>query len=93
MMNIVFAADLSRFLNSSTPNVFFNQADHFGDIDENQPVAVYKGNNKLGYIFLNSDFIGSIGYSGKPIHMLVAIDTKGLLQKVVLVEHCNPPNK
>jgi len=91
MMNMVFAADLSRFLNSATPSVFFNQADHFGEIDDNQPVAaVYKGNSKLGYIFLNSDFIGSIGYSGKPIHMLVAIDTKGLLQKVVLVEHHEP---
>ena len=90
-MSSAVAAELPRFLKSADASAFFQGADHFGEIDKNQPVAaVYKGDQQLGYIFINSDFVSSIGYSGKPIHMLVAINMEGVLQKIELVEHHEP---
>lgn len=90
-MNVAVAAQLPRFLAAAQPSVFFEGADHFGEIDKKAPVvAAYRGDTLLGYVFINSDFVGSIGYSGKPIHMLVAINTDGVLQKIVLVEHHEP---
>jgi len=85
------AAELPRFLKLADASAFFQGADQFGEIDKNNPVApVFKGKEQVGYIFINSDFVSSIGYSGKPIHMLVAIDMKGVLQKIELVEHHEP---
>jgi len=87
----VVAGELPRFLNVAKPSDFFMNADHFGDIDEASSVAkVYNGEEELGFIFLNSDFVSSIGYSGKPIHMLIAMNTAGKLQKIKLVEHHEP---
>ena len=44
----------------------------------------------LGYVYLNSDFTGSVGYSGKPMRMLVGIDTAGVITGLKLVEHKEP---
>ena len=39
-------------------------------------VPVYRGDQLQGFVFLNSDFANSVGYSGKPIHLLAGIDPK-----------------
>jgi NosR/NirI family nitrous oxide reductase transcriptional regulator len=44
----------------------------------------------LGYAYLNSDFTSSIGYSGKPIHIVVGIDPKGIIRGFKLVDHKEP---
>ena len=44
----------------------------------------------LGFVYLNSDFANSTGYSGKPIQLLVGIDPKGVLTGLKIVEHKEP---
>lgn len=91
MTGNVSATELPRFLKTVEASTFLQGADNFGEIDKNHPVApVYKGNEQLGYVFVNSDFVSSIGYSGKPIHLMISINMEGLLQKVVLLEHHEP---
>ena len=46
--------------------------------------------SSLGFVYLNSDFANAIGYSGKPIQLLVGIDPKGVLTGLKLVEHKEP---
>ncbi len=53
-------------------------------------LPVYADDSLLGYVYLNSDFTGSVGYSGKPVHMLVGIDTAGVITGFELVDHKEP---
>lgn len=55
------------------------------------PVArVYRGQTHIGYVFLNSGLVDATGYSGKPIHVLIAIDKAGVIQGLRLTEHHEP---
>ncbi|MEX3007848.1 4Fe-4S binding protein [Hoeflea sp. TYP-13] len=55
------------------------------------PVApVLKGGETVGWAFLTSDFVGTTGYSGKPIHVVAAVDKDAVLTGVQLVEHSEP---
>ncbi len=54
-------------------------------------IRTYNKDGKLsGYIFLNSDFAGSTGYSGKPIHILLGLDLNGEITGAKLVKHSEP---
>ena len=53
-------------------------------------MPAYQGDQLLGYVYLNSDFTNAIGYSGKPIHMLVGIDPQGIVRGIKLVDHKEP---
>ncbi len=82
---------LPKFFSGLNPQEVFPGADRLGDIEGSPPVApAFKGDEQLGYVFINSDYVNSTGYSGKPIHMLVAMDMQTLIQKVILVEHHEP---
>ncbi|MFT5657096.1 MAG: NosR/NirI family nitrous oxide reductase transcriptional regulator [Gammaproteobacteria bacterium] len=88
-----FAADseLSRFTTDLNLQTVFPGADRLGEIKGEPPVAaVFKGSEQLGFIFVNSDSVDSTGYSGKPIHLLIAIDMSAVIRKVLLVEHHEP---
>ena len=50
----------------------------------------YRGDQLQGFVYLNSDFANAVGYSGKPIQLLVGIDPKGVLTGLKLVEHKEP---
>ena len=66
-------------------------ADRFGPVEgEPARAAAYRGDELLGYVFLNTDVVGTIGYSGKPIHMLIALDTAGVITGAVLHKHYEP---
>ena len=55
------------------------------------PVApVLKGGETAGWAFLTSDFVGTTGYSGKPIHVVAAISPDAVLTGVRLVGHSEP---
>jgi len=45
---------------------------------------------RVGFAFLNTDFTTSIGYSGKPIRIVVGISPAGVVQGLKLVEHHEP---
>lgn len=50
-------------------------AEGYGPLRDDLPVApVQKGGETVGWAFITSDFVGTTGYSGKPIHTHLALD-------------------
>lgn len=85
------AGRLGQFLAKAQPSELFEGADRFGEIEGDPPVVpVYRGDALAGYVYLNSDFTSAVGYSGKPIHILVGIDPSGTVRGFKLVEHHEP---
>ena len=84
-------ANLARFLKNVVPSEIISGADRLETLKDDPPTAVvYKGNKKVGYVFLNSGYVTSIGYSGKPIRILLALDMRGTITYVKLVEQHEP---
>ncbi|MDG4720419.1 MULTISPECIES: NosR/NirI family protein [Thalassospira] len=66
-------------------------ADAYGPIDEDIPVApVLSNGEQIGWAFITSDFVGTTGYSGKPIHVMIAVDKDAKIIGVKLVKHSEP---
>lgn len=85
------ASRLEEFLPKVQPGELFAGADRFGDaVGEPPIVPVYRGEELAGYAFLNSDFTSAIGYSGKPIHIVVGLDREGVLRGLKMVDHQEP---
>ncbi|MBJ6125599.1 NosR/NirI family protein [Microvirga splendida] len=85
------AGRVQEFLPKAQPSEFFPGADRFGTPQGDPPlIPVQQGDRLLGYVYLNSDFTGTTGYSGKPIHMLVGIDPNGVITGIKLVDHKEP---
>jgi NosR/NirI family nitrous oxide reductase transcriptional regulator len=84
-------SELPRFLDAIDPAEIFPGADKLGPATGDPLVApAYQQGQQLGFVFLTSDFMNTTGYSGKPIHQLVAMDMQGVIRKVLLVEHHEP---
>jgi NosR/NirI family nitrous oxide reductase transcriptional regulator len=82
---------LGEFLSKVEPGELFAGADRFGAPVGDPPIVpVMRGEEVLGHAFLNSDFTSAIGYSGKPIHIVVGLDSQGVLRGLKLVEHQEP---
>ncbi|WP_262268343.1 NosR/NirI family protein [Microvirga yunnanensis] len=82
---------VQEFLPKAQPAEFYPGADRFGLPQGDPPlVPAYQGDRLLGYIYLNSDFTGATGYSGKPIQILVGIDPNGVITGIKLVDHKEP---
>ena len=63
---------LPEFLAKLSPGDLVSGADRFAAPTGNPPVAaVLAGERTVGYAFVNSDWVNSTGYSGKPIEILV----------------------
>ena len=88
----VFAdAVLAKYLTTVQPGDLMADADAFGPIRSDLAVApVLKGGQQIGWAFVTSDFVGTTGYSGKPIHTMVAVDPDGKITGVMLVKHSEP---
>jgi NosR/NirI family nitrous oxide reductase transcriptional regulator len=66
-------------------------AEAFGPLQAELPVVpVLKGGETIGWAFVTSDFVSTTGYSGKPIHTLVALDLAAHVAGVKLVKHSEP---
>ncbi|MCY6380186.1 NosR/NirI family protein [Hoeflea prorocentri] len=89
-----FAADeaeLPRFLGKLEASQLVPGATGFGGLRNDVPVApVLKDGKTVGWVFLTSDFVGTTGYSGKPIHVVAAMNDDAVLTGVQLVEHSEP---
>jgi NosR/NirI family nitrous oxide reductase transcriptional regulator len=84
-------SELPRFIDAINPQEIFPGADKLGSPTGDPLVApAYAQGEQLGFVFLTSDFMNTTGYSGKPIHQLVAMDMQGVIRKVLLVEHHEP---
>lgn len=82
---------LEKFLPKIEASFFVPEATGYGEIGKETPVApILHGETVLGYAFITSDFVGTTGYSGKPIHVMVAIDLEGKLIGAELVKHSEP---
>jgi len=83
---------LMDFVAKATPQELFPAGVRFGKPDGEPPLLPVYGSNEtlLGYVYLNTDFAGAIGYSGKPVRMLVGLSTEGAITGFKLVEHKEP---
>ncbi len=85
------AGRLHEFLPKAQPSELFKDADRFGPPQGDPPIVpVYQGDRLLGYVYLNADFANAVGYSGKPIHVLVGLEQTGVVSGLKLVEHKEP---
>ena len=39
---------------------------------------------------MTTDFVDALGYSGKPIHIAVGLDMKGVITNAKLIKHSEP---
>jgi len=82
---------LPRFLAEIDPSNLVDGADGYGAILPDTAAApILKQGETLGYAFVTSDFVSTTGYSGKPIHVMVAIDPDAKILGAKLVEHAEP---
>ena len=82
---------LQRFLADVDPGSLVEGADGFGPLRADVPVApLLRGGETIGWVFITSDFVGTTGYSGKPIHVMVAVDENAVISGVKLVQHSEP---
>lgn len=86
------AADkLEKFLSKVPPSEMIAGATAYSQPStETHTAEVLKGDEKIGYVFLNTDIVNATGYSGKPIHILVSLDLEGRIQGAKLVKHSEP---
>jgi len=82
---------LPKYLAEVAPAELVADADAYGAIRDDVPVApVLKGGETIGWAFITSDFVSTTGYSGKPIHTMVAVDKDAKVIGVQLVKHSEP---
>lgn len=85
------ADSLASLLPDIEPADLAPGADAFGPVRDDVKVApVLKGGETIAWAFLTSDFVGTTGYSGKPIHVIAGIDADAVLTGVKLVKHSEP---
>jgi NosR/NirI family nitrous oxide reductase transcriptional regulator len=82
---------LPQFLNKVAAGELVVGAEAYGPVKTDPPVApILKGSKTVGWAFITSDFVSTTGYSGKPIHTLVALDLDAHVTGVKLVKHSEP---
>lgn len=82
---------LAQFIDKVPAASLVEGADGYGPIQKDAPVApVLKNGGQIGWAFITSDFVGTTGYSGKPIHVMVAVDQDARIIGVKLVKHSEP---
>ncbi|HVH03518.1 MAG TPA: 4Fe-4S binding protein [Amaricoccus sp.] len=86
------AKTLGEFLADIAPADLMPGAAAFGPAEGEPPLVpiLDAAGARLGSAYLNTDFTTSIGYSGKPIRIVVGIDTAGAVRGLKLVEHHEP---
>jgi NosR/NirI family nitrous oxide reductase transcriptional regulator len=82
---------LPQFLAEVPAASLVEGADGYGAIHADLPVApILRRGEAIGWAYVTSDFVGTTGYSGKPIHVMVAIGPDAVLMGVKLVKHSEP---
>ncbi|PCI51106.1 MAG: 4Fe-4S binding protein [Alphaproteobacteria bacterium] len=85
------ADELGKYLGEVPATALFPLADSYGPQMDEGPIAPVLQEGKIvGYAFLNTDFVGAIGYSGKPIVVLIGMDGQGRISGARLVKHSEP---
>ncbi len=85
------APTVDTFINTVQPSQLVPGADRFGPTQADPPVApAFKGEELVGYAYLSSQFVDTTGYSSKPIHTMVGLDTSGTIVGLHLAAHDEP---
>jgi NosR/NirI family transcriptional regulator, nitrous oxide reductase regulator len=85
------ASELAAYLPKAALADFFPGADRFSPSQGDPPIVpTCRGDQLQGFVYLNSDLANAIGYSGKPIKVLVGIDPNGVITGLKLVDHKKP---
>ena len=85
------AVDLGSALATMKPGELVPGADRFGRVGGVPPRAeALEGSALRGYVFLNTDVADAVGYSGKPIHLLIGLGSDGTITGAALHEHHEP---
>lgn len=84
-------SQLAHFGTQHRPHELVPGATRYGEPTGTPPLLpVFAGTQLVGHVYLNTDFTGAVGYSGKPVRMLVGIDRAGTVTGLKLVEHREP---
>lgn len=84
-------AIVSTFIDKIDVEELVPGADRLGALRDDLPVLpALKGSTIVGYVFLTSDFVTTTGYSGKPIHVVMALDLDARVTGVSLIKHSEP---
>ncbi len=82
---------LVGFLAEVEPSALHPEATAYGFPREDPAVVPLIGaDGVVAWAFLTSDYVSTTGYSGKPIHIVAAVDADAIVTGVRLVEHAEP---
>lgn len=82
---------VAKFLDKVDVSELVPGADSLGELRSDIPVIpALNGSKTVGFVFLTSDFVTTTGYSGKPIHVVMAVDNDAKVTGVNLVKHSEP---
>jgi NosR/NirI family transcriptional regulator, nitrous oxide reductase regulator len=82
---------LARYLEHVPAGSLVEGADGYGAMQAELPVVpVLRAGEAIGWAFITSDFVGTTGYSGKPIHVMVAVDDDAV---IIGVGWCSIPSR
>ncbi|MDP2064065.1 MAG: 4Fe-4S binding protein [Phaeovulum sp.] len=66
-------------------------AEAYGPMRDDIPVVpLLKGSETIGYAFMNSDLVGAIGYSSRPIHILAAVSPDAVVLGAAMLQQSEP---
>lgn len=82
---------LPRFLSEQPAAGLVPGATGYGEMHADLPVApLLRDGERIGWVFITTDFVGTTGYSGKPIHTMIALDDDARIIGLRLVAHSEP---
>ncbi|TWB33283.1 NosR/NirI family protein [Nitrospirillum pindoramense] len=82
---------VTDYLGQAAPETLVPGADHYGPAQGTPAVVpALAGDKTIGYVYLNSDVVNAAGYSGRPISILIGIDTNARITGAKLVDHHEP---
>lgn len=82
---------LARFLAEVPPETLVEGADGYGPMRSDIPVApLLREGREIGWVYITTDYVGTTGYAGKPIHTMVALDADARIIGLHLAGHSEP---
>ncbi|TNF06119.1 MAG: 4Fe-4S binding protein [Gammaproteobacteria bacterium] len=79
-----------QLIQSLIPNLFDDAVSVGDKLSDVAAWPVYNDDQLLGYAFQSTDLVDLRGFAGKPVNLLIGIDTSGTFQGVKVLEHHEP---
>ncbi len=85
------AGTLAEYLGKVPAARLMPGAEGYGAVSDSPPMApILKDGAVAGHAILTTDYVNAVGYSGKPIRILLGLDPEGTITGAELVEHHEP---